>query len=50
LAAAKKSEYARLIDAAVEAGKKQGSDLESQVEASMDRLVRTMEACVSISI
>lgn len=39
LAAAKKPEYAPLIDAAVEYGKKNGSTIDEQVDASLDRLL-----------
>ncbi|KAF2646432.1 transaldolase [Massarina eburnea CBS 473.64] len=39
LAASKKPEYAKLIDAAVEAGKKQGKDIDSQVDATLDNLL-----------
>ncbi|RQM07446.1 hypothetical protein DH86_00002892 [Scytalidium sp. 3C] len=39
LAATKKPEYAKLIDVAVEYGKKQSSNLEEQVEHTLDRLL-----------
>ncbi|EGX49361.1 sedoheptulose-7-phosphate:D-glyceraldehyde-3- phosphate transaldolase, variant 2 [Orbilia oligospora] len=39
LAAAKKPEYAKLIDAAVEYGKQNGSTIDEQVDASLDRLL-----------
>ncbi|KAK6335901.1 sedoheptulose-7-phosphate:D-glyceraldehyde-3- phosphate transaldolase [Orbilia blumenaviensis] len=39
LAAAKKPEYAGLIDAAVEYGKQNGSTIDEQVDASLDRLL-----------
>lgn len=39
LAASKKPEYAKLIDAAVEYGKKHGSDIEAQVDATLDNLL-----------
>jgi transaldolase len=39
LAASKKPEYAKLVDAAVEFGKKNGGDIDSQVEAAMDMLL-----------
>jgi transaldolase len=39
LAAAKKPEYAKLLDAAISYGKEQGSDLDSQVEHALDRLL-----------
>ncbi|KAF5393376.1 hypothetical protein D9757_000717 [Collybiopsis confluens] len=39
LAAANKPGYARLIDAAIKHGKSKGSDLESQVNAAVDRLL-----------
>ncbi|MCJ1401985.1 sedoheptulose-7-phosphate:D-glyceraldehyde-3- phosphate transaldolase [Xylographa trunciseda] len=39
LAASKKEEYARLMDVAVEYGKKQGKDLDNQVDAALDRLL-----------
>ncbi|KAL0959064.1 hypothetical protein HGRIS_014364 [Hohenbuehelia grisea] len=39
LAAANKSGYARLIDAAVKHGKEKGSNLDEQVNAAMDRLL-----------
>lgn len=39
LAASKKPEYAKLVDAAVEYGKANGKDTESKVEAAMDRLL-----------
>lgn len=39
LAASKKPEYAALIDAAVEYGKKQGGDLDQQVDATLDNLL-----------
>ena len=43
MAAANKSGYARLINVAVEYGKKKGGSLEDQTNAAIDRLVR-MEA------
>jgi transaldolase len=39
LAASKKPEYAKLIDAAVEYGKKHGGDLDQQVDATLDALL-----------
>ncbi|KAI5297100.1 hypothetical protein KEM56_005085 [Ascosphaera pollenicola] len=39
LAASKKPEYAALIDSAVEYGKKNGKDLDEQVQAAMDMLL-----------
>jgi transaldolase len=39
LAASKKPEYAKLIDAAVEYGKKQGGDVDQQVDATLDNLL-----------
>ncbi|KAF7548625.1 hypothetical protein G7Z17_g6926 [Cylindrodendrum hubeiense] len=39
LAASKKPEYAKLIDAAVAAGKKEGGSIDEQVEASLDHLL-----------
>ncbi|OAL43738.1 transaldolase [Pyrenochaeta sp. DS3sAY3a] len=39
LAASKKPEYAKLIDAAVEFGKKQGGSVEDQVDATLDNLL-----------
>ncbi|KAF2492960.1 transaldolase [Lophium mytilinum] len=39
LAASKKPEYAKLIDAAVEYGKKKGGDLDHQVDATLDNLL-----------
>ncbi|OCB91009.1 transaldolase [Sanghuangporus baumii] len=39
LAAANKPGYSRLIDAAVKAAKQKGGDLDSQVEAALDRLL-----------
>ncbi|KAF2656408.1 transaldolase [Lophiostoma macrostomum CBS 122681] len=39
LAASKKEEYAKLIDAAVEYGKKHGKDLDDQVDATLDNLL-----------
>jgi transaldolase len=39
LAASKKPEYASLIDAAVEKGKKQGGDVDAQVDATLDYLL-----------
>ncbi|EPS34434.1 Transaldolase [Penicillium oxalicum] len=39
LAASKKAEYAKLIDAAVAYGKTKGSSLDEQVEATLDRLL-----------
>lgn len=39
LAAAKKPEYAKLIDAAVEYGKGHGKDLDEKVDATLDRLL-----------
>ncbi|GAA5950309.1 hypothetical protein JCM21900_001110 [Sporobolomyces salmonicolor] len=39
LAAVKKPEYAKLIDVAVEYAKKQGGDLDAQVENTLDRLL-----------
>ncbi|KAI9843292.1 MAG: sedoheptulose-7-phosphate:D-glyceraldehyde-3- phosphate transaldolase [Sclerophora amabilis] len=39
LAASKKPEYAKLIDAAVQYGKGQGKDLDESVDATLDRLL-----------
>jgi len=39
LAASKKAEYAKLMDVAVEYGKKQGSNIDDQVDATLDRLL-----------
>jgi transaldolase len=39
LAASKKEEYAKLIDAAVEYGKTHGKDIEEQVDATLDNLL-----------
>ncbi|KAK1239202.1 hypothetical protein MKX08_006263 [Trichoderma sp. CBMAI-0020] len=39
LAASKKPEYAKLIDAAVAYGKKEGGDIDSQVDHALDRLL-----------
>lgn len=39
LAASKKPEYAKLMDVAVEYGKKQGGDIDNQVDATLDRLL-----------
>lgn len=39
LAASKKPEYAKLIDVAVEYGKKHGSSIEEQVDATLDNLL-----------
>lgn len=39
LAASKKPEYAKLIDVAVEYGKKQGSTTEEKVDATLDSLL-----------
>lgn len=39
LAASKKPEYAKLMDVAVEYGKKQGGDIDHQVDATLDRLL-----------
>ena len=39
LAASKKPEYAKLIDAAVAYGKKHGSDVDAQVDATLDNLL-----------
>jgi len=39
LAASKKPEYAKLIDAAVEYGKKHGSNIDEQVDATLDNLL-----------
>lgn len=39
LAASKKPEYAKLIDAAVEYGKSQGSTIDEKVDATLDRLL-----------
>jgi len=39
LAASKKAEYAKLIDQAVEYGKKQGKDLDDQVDHTLDNLL-----------
>lgn len=39
LAASKKAEYAKLIDAAVEYGKQHGKDIDEQVESTLDRLL-----------
>jgi len=39
LAASKKPEYAKLMDVAVEYGKKKGKDIDEQVDATLDRLL-----------
>jgi len=39
LAASKKPEYAKLVDASIEYGKQHGGDIDAQVEASLDRLL-----------
>lgn len=39
LAASKKTEYAQLIDKAVEYGKKNGKDIDNQVDATLDNLL-----------
>lgn len=39
LAASKKAEYAKLIDAAVEYGKTQGNNIDEKVDATLDRLL-----------
>ena len=39
LAASKKAEYAKLTDAAIDYAKKQGGDVDSQVEHALDRLL-----------
>lgn len=39
LAASKKPEYVKLMDVAIEYGKKHGSDIDSQVDATLDRLL-----------
>jgi hypothetical protein len=39
LAAANKPQYQRLIDVAIQFGKKKGGDLDAQTEAALDRLV-----------
>jgi len=39
LAASKKADYAKLIDASVEYGKKHGKDIDDQVDATLDRLL-----------
>jgi len=39
LAASQKAEYAKLIDVAVQYGKKQGKDIDDQVDATLDRLL-----------
>ena len=39
LAASNKSQYQRLIDAAIESGKKKGGSIDEQTNAAMDRLV-----------
>ena len=39
LAASKKPEYAKLMDVAVEYGKKNGSNKQDQIDASLDRLL-----------
>lgn len=39
LAASKKAEYAKLIDVAIAYGKKQGGDIDSQVDHALDRLL-----------
>jgi len=39
LAASKKPEYAKLIDAAVEYGKKHGSSIDERVDATLDNLL-----------
>jgi len=39
LAASKKPEYAHLVDAAIAYGKEHGSDIDSQVDAALDRLL-----------
>ncbi|KAG6013586.1 hypothetical protein E4U54_006555 [Claviceps lovelessii] len=39
LAASKKEEYAKLMDVAIEYGKKKGGDIDSQVDHALDRLL-----------
>ena len=39
LAASKKAEYAKLMDVAIEYAKKQGGDVDSQVDHALDRLL-----------
>ena len=39
LAAAKKEEYAKLIDTAVQYGKKHGKNIDEQVDATLDSLL-----------
>jgi transaldolase len=39
LAASKKAEYAKLIDAAIAYGKAQGGDIDAQVDHALDRLL-----------
>jgi len=39
LAASKKAEYAKLMDVAIEYGKKHGKDIDAQVDATLDRLL-----------
>ncbi|KAI4130668.1 MAG: hypothetical protein LQ338_001645 [Usnochroma carphineum] len=39
LAASKKSEYAKLMDVAIEYGKQQGKDIDEKVDAALDRLL-----------
>jgi len=39
LAASKKAEYAKLMDVAIEYGKQQGGDIDSQVDHALDRLL-----------
>lgn len=39
MAASKKEEYAKLMDVAIEYGKQQGGDIESQVDHALDRLL-----------
>ncbi|KAK5019635.1 Transaldolase, partial [Cryomyces antarcticus] len=39
LAASKKADYAKLIDAAVEYGKSHGKDLDEKVDATLDNLL-----------
>lgn len=39
LAASKKAEYAKLMDVAIDYAKKQGGDIDTQVERALDRLL-----------
>jgi hypothetical protein len=50
LAAANKPQYARIIDAAVEYGRKKGGSVDQQADAALDSLVRTLDTAPGVVI